>query len=486
MTCRIELIAEPRWDERAAISRALDALYDAKVGHPSGWEPRCTVVRDGDAVLDELWGTTYWGWLHVEMLFVPETLRGRGLGGQLLVLAEQEAIRRECQAAWLEVHRSGRRRPRPSRSSRTGPLLTRMPSVPFKPTPAGKTGRSRVNCLDGCSRQPNVGRDRAMTRAITRRATLGAACALAAGSACAQPSDWPRGTVTLIVPFPPGGSTDTVVRILAQKLSADLGRSFIVENRSGAVGTIGFASVARAKPDGYTLAVVPGGTFAMAPHLYKLPYDTESSFVGIGRIASMPMFLVVAQASPFRNVADIVAAARRPGNALNYGHGGIGSSIHLAGELFVKEAGLELQGVPYRGMAPAIQGVLAGETHMAMSPSSGLIPFLSATTLRALAVTTKERSALAPDVPTFAEQGYPGVEVIEEIAMFAPANTPQPVLQRLNQAIAAAFAAPEVKERLAALAVVPEVTRLEDWPAYFKAEHARWGEVIRSRNIKLE
>ena len=123
---------------------------------------------------------------------------------------------------------------------------------------------------------------------------------------------------------------------------------------------------------------------------------------------------------------------------------------------------------------------------MAMSPSSGLIPYLSANSLRALAVTTRERSSLAPDVPTFAEQGYPSVEVIEEIAMFAPAGTPQPVLQRLNQATAAAFAAPEVKERLAALAVVPEVTRPEDWPAYWKAEHARWGEVIRSRSIKLE
>jgi len=327
-----------------------------------------------------------------------------------------------------------------------------------------------------------------MINAITRRAVLGATsfALIGAGSARAQQSDWPKGTVTVVVPFPPGGSTDTVVRILAQKLSADLGQSFIVENRSGAVGTIGFASVARAKPDGYTLAVVPGGTFAMAPHLYKLPYETERSFAGVGRIASMPMFLVVAQASPFKTVADIVEAAKRPGSTLMYGHGGVGSSIHLAGELFVKEAGIELQGVPYRGMAPAIQGILSGETHMAMSPSSGLMSYLNANTLRALAVTTKERSALAPNVPTFAEQGYPGVDVIEEIAMFAPAGTPEPILRRLNEATSAAFAAPEVKERLAALAVVPDVTRPEDWPAYLKAELARWGEVIRSRNIKLE
>jgi len=327
-----------------------------------------------------------------------------------------------------------------------------------------------------------------MTFTITRRAVLGAAsfALIGAGSARSQQTDWPKGPVTLVVPFPPGGSTDTVVRILAQKLSSDLGQPFVVENRSGAVGTIGFGAVARAKPDGYTLAVVPGGTFAMAPHLYQLPYDPVRSFAGVGRIASMPMFLIVAQSSPFKTLADIMEAAKRLDSKLTYAHGGVGSSIHLAAELFLKEAGIELQGVPYRGMAPAIQGLLGGETHMAMAPSSGLMSYLNAGSLRALAVSTKERSSLAPNVPTFAEQGFPGVEVIEEIALFAPAKTPEPILQRLNQVTAAAFAAPDVKERLASLAVVPEVSRLEDWPAYFEAEYARWGEVIRSRNIKLE
>ena len=193
-----------------------------------------------------------------------------------------------------------------------------------------------------------------MTRAITRRAVLGAASftLAGAGSTRAQPSDWPKGPVTMVVPFPPGGSTDTVVRILAQRLSADLGQSFIVENRSGAVGTIGFASVARAKPDGYTLAVVPGGTFAMAPHLYKLPYDTETSFAGVGRIAFMPMFLVVAASSPFRSVADIVEAAKRPGSALTYGHGGVGSSIHLAGSCSSRKSGSSFRACPTAAWRP--------------------------------------------------------------------------------------------------------------------------------------
>jgi tripartite-type tricarboxylate transporter receptor subunit TctC len=269
-------------------------------------------------------------------------------------------------------------------------------------------------------------------------------------------------------------------------LASDLGQAFVIDNRTGAVGTIGFAFVARAEPDGYTFAAVPGSTFAMAPHLYKLPYDTTRDFTGVGLIASMPMFLVVAESSPFKTLADLLEAAKRPDSNLAYAHGGVGSSIHLAAELFLQTAGVDLLGVSYRGMAPAIQGMLTGDTHMAIAPSSGLMGFIKAGNLRAIAVSTKERSSLAPDVPTLAEQGFPDYEVVEEIAIFAPAGTPQPIVQRLNQAAAAAFAAPEVQERLAALAVVPSVSPVEDWPAHFAAEYAKWGELIRTRNIKVE
>jgi tripartite-type tricarboxylate transporter receptor subunit TctC len=326
----------------------------------------------------------------------------------------------------------------------------------------------------------------------TRRATIGAlagAVALALieiGSAGAQQDDWPNRPVTLVVPFPPGGSTDTVVRILAEKLSAELGQTFLIDNRSGAVGTIGMASVARAEPDGYTFAAVPGSTFAMAPHLYKLPYDTARDFTGVGLIASMPMFLVVEQSSPYKTLGEFLEAAKRPDSKLAYAHGGVGSSIHLAAELFLQTAGVDLLGVSYRGMAPAIQGILTGDTQMAIAPSSGLMGFMKAGNLRAVAVSTKERSSLAPDVPTLAEQGFPGYEVVEEIALFAPAGTPQAIVQRLNQAAAAAFAAPEVQERLTALAVVPTVSPVEEWPAHFAAEYAKWGDLIRARNIKVE
>jgi tripartite-type tricarboxylate transporter receptor subunit TctC len=260
----------------------------------------------------------------------------------------------------------------------------------------------------------------------------------------------------------------------------------VVDNRSGATGTIGMALVARARPDGHTLALAPGSTFAMAPHLYKLPYDNESAFAGAGLVAGMPIFLTVPGASPARDLAGFLELAKRQGSNLTYGHAGAGSSMHLAAELFLQVARVELQAVSYRGAAPAVQGMLGGETQMTMMPASAVMSFLQSGDVRALAVTTKERSPLAPEVPTFAEQGFPGYEVVEELALFAPAGTPEPVLRRLNEATAAAFAAPEVREKLAVLAVSPAVGRLEDWPAHFAAENRKWREVIKARNITLE
>jgi tripartite-type tricarboxylate transporter receptor subunit TctC len=224
----------------------------------------------------------------------------------------------------------------------------------------------------------------------------------------------------------------------------------------------------------------------MAPHLYRLPYDNDRAFAGAGLIATMPMFLTVPGTSPVRTLAGFLETARRAGANITYGHAGAGSSMHLAAELFLQVAGIELQAVSYRGAAPAVQGMRGGETQMTMMPASAVMAFLQSGEVRALAVTTKGRSPLAPDMPTFAEQGFPDYEVVEELALFAPAGTPELVLGRLNEATAAAFAAPEVRERLAVLAVSPAVGRLEDWPAHFAAENRKWREVIRTRNITLE
>ena len=321
---------------------------------------------------------------------------------------------------------------------------------------------------------------------ITRRA-LGA---LAALPLLPRPSlsqeAWPSRPVTLVVPWAAGGSTDAVARILAQRLSQDTGRSFVVDNRTGANGTIGFNSVARARPDGTTLLVSTVSTYAMAPWLYQLPYDNERDLVGIGLLAAMPIIMVVHPSVPARSVAEFVEIARRPNSRLTYANSGTGSSTHLATELFLQEARLEITDVGYRGGAPAVQAVLANETPMVFQAASGILPHIQAGTLRALGVASRGRSPLAPDIPTFAEQGFPGVEVEEQIALQGPAGLPPEIQRRAHEVAKAAMEAPETRQRLAALAVVPTVGSPEDWPAYFRAENVKWRDMVRSRNIKVQ
>jgi len=320
---------------------------------------------------------------------------------------------------------------------------------------------------------------------ITRRGLGAASLAMAATPALAQ-LEWPSRAVTLVVPWAPGGSTDAVARILAQRLSQDTGRSFVVDNRTGANGTIGFQSVARARPDGDTFLVSTVSTYAMAPHLMQLPYDNERDFTGLGLLASMPIVMVVNAGFPARTLAEFVAMARVAGHRITYANSGTGSSTHLATELFLREASLEIPDIGYRGGGPAVQAVLANETPMVFQAASGVLPHVRAGTLRALGVASAQRSPLMPDVPSFAEQGFPGVLVTEHIALQAPAGLPEPIKRRMHALARAAMEAPETRERLAALAVVPTVGTPEEWPAYFAAENAKWREVIRARNIRLQ
>jgi tripartite-type tricarboxylate transporter receptor subunit TctC len=288
--------------------------------------------------------------------------------------------------------------------------------------------------------------------------------AASAGRAPAQgQGDYPSRPVTLVVPWAAGGSTDAVARILAARLSADVGRPFVVDNRTGANGTIGFASVARTRPDGYTVLVGTVSTYAVAPHLYQLPYDNARAFTGIGLIAAMPIILVVPKASPARTLAEFIELAKKPNSKMTYANSG--SSTHPATELFLQSAGIDMPDVGYRGGAPAVQGTLTGEAQMVMQAASGLIPLMQSGDLRALAISSRERSPIAPDVPTFREQGFPEYEVLERIALIAPAGTPDPIVRRLSTAARAAMKAPETRERLAALGVTPDVRPPEDWPA---------------------
>ena len=324
---------------------------------------------------------------------------------------------------------------------------------------------------------------------ITRRSLGGGLTGLglfAASGAAAQYGPWPSRPVTLLIPWGAGGSTDAFGRILAQHLQAILGQPFPVDNRVGANGTIGMAVAARAKPDGYTVVLSPNSTYAIAPLLYQTPYDAERAFVGVGLLASMPIFVMVNRDFPARTLAELVEQAKRPGARLTYANPGVGATTHLAIEWFLQLSGAPIEEVGYRGGAPAIQAVLQKEATVVAMPASAVLPYLQSGDLRALAVTTARRTPLAPEVPTFQELGYPDYEVVEHLAMLAPAGTPPEILRRLNAACRTALTAPEFRERFASLAVTPTVGTPEEWPAYLAAETAKWRELVKARNIRVQ
>lgn len=322
---------------------------------------------------------------------------------------------------------------------------------------------------------------------LSRRHLALAAASLAAPRlARAQEGEFPARAVNVVVPWAAGGPTDAFARLLCNRLSTDLGRAFVVDNRGGANGTIGMATAARARADGYTVIITPNSTYAVAPHLYQLNYDQQRDFVGVGLLASSPLFMLVPRNAPARTVADYVALAKSGGTRMNYANAGVGATSHLATEMLFQMARIEVTEVGYRGGGPAIQAVLANEAGMLFMPAAAVMPFMQSGDLRALAVTTRERTPLAPDVPTMEELGFKGFEVVEHVAMLAPAGTPEPILRRLNAASAAALRAPDLQPRLQAMAVTPEAQPFEAWPAYAGRESEKWRIFLRERNIRIQ
>ncbi|MCQ4159286.1 tripartite tricarboxylate transporter substrate binding protein [Roseomonas sp. GC11] len=324
---------------------------------------------------------------------------------------------------------------------------------------------------------------------LTRR-SLGplalASASLALPRATRAQEEWSARTVTAVVPWPAGGPTDAFARLLCNRLSGDLGRNFVVENRGGANGTIGMTSAARARPDGATVIIAPNSTYAVAPHLYPVNYDAERAFVGVGLLVSSPLFMLVPRNSPVTSVADYVALAKKDNKGLNYANAGVGATSHLATEMFMQMAGISVTEVGYRGGGPAVQAVLAGEAGMFFMPAAAVMAYIQSGEFRALAATTRARSPLAPEVPTFQELGFPGFEVVEHVAMLAPAGTPEPILRRLNAACAAALRAPEMQPRLQSMAVTVEAQPIEAWPAYARAESDKWRVFLKERNIRIQ
>jgi tripartite-type tricarboxylate transporter receptor subunit TctC len=318
---------------------------------------------------------------------------------------------------------------------------------------------------------------------------LGFFGAAASRPAWAQSADSYPGNrpVTLVVAWAPGGSTDFVARVVAQQLSKELNGNVVVDNRPGASGTVGHASVARARPDGYTLLLGVNSTYAMARHLFpQRGYDDDKAFASAGRLAVSPIFLCVNPKLGANDIKTLVAKAKAQPGKLSYGSSGAGSSAHLATELFLRAAGIDVQNVTYRGGAPAVQALITGEVEMAFVDAPTALPLMADKKIIPLGVSTAERNPQAPEVPTIAESGFPGYEATSDFALLAPAGTPAPVLRKLAAATAATMKNPEVLERLRQNSIFPTVGTPEEWPAYFTAESAKWGDVIKTRGITLE
>ena len=298
---------------------------------------------------------------------------------------------------------------------------------------------------------------------------------------------YPDHPVRIIVPFPPGGPADVLARIMADKLGPALGKPFVVENKAGAGGNIGMEQGARAAADGYTLTLAPVGNLTVAPALYaKLPYDPVKDFAPISVLASVPNVLIVHPSVPAKTVAELVALAKAKPGSLNYASPGNGSIPHLAAELFKRMAGVDIVHIPFNGVAPASNAILAGEVQIFFAQSSAALPQWRAGKVVALGVATPNRIAAAPDLPTIAEQGFPGFDATSWYALVAPAGTPLAVIDRLHAEIVRALAEPDVRERIAGLGAEPVGNSPAEFAAMQRAEAARWTRVAKEANIHAD
>jgi tripartite-type tricarboxylate transporter receptor subunit TctC len=322
------------------------------------------------------------------------------------------------------------------------------------------------------------------TRLRTRRELLLAAGALcASGLATAQ--SWPARPIRLVVPFTPGGSSDLLGRAIGQKLSESLGQPVVIDNVPGAGGSLGADRVAKAAPDGHTLLMGHIGTHAVNPLIVpNLSYDPVKHFAPVAWVANVPNVLVVHPSVPARNLKELVALARaRPGQ-LNYGTGGNGSAAHLATEYLKLRTQTFIVHVPYRGAAPAITDLVAGQTQLIFTGAPALTPFVKSGQLRALAVSSSKRLEALPDVPTVAESGYPGFEADQWYGVLAPAGTPPDIVRKLNSHINQALATPELRQRLQSEGAVAMPATPEAFGSLIARELDRWRPVVKAGNIR--
>src|SRR5215469_5239033 len=298
---------------------------------------------------------------------------------------------------------------------------------------------------------------------------------------------FPNRPIRLVVPYPPGGGTDIVGRILGEKLGASLGQPIVVDNRGGAGGVLGTEIVVKAAPDGYTLLLVPT-SHVINPSIYaKLPYDTIKDFAPITMVASAPILMAVNPRVPAETVHDFVDAAKAdPKGIANFGSAGVGTVFHLTGQMFDELSGLTLQHVPYRGGGPTVTALLAGEVPLAFETMLSLQPHVRAGALRALAITSAQRSPTMPEIPTTAEAGFPQLVADNSYALFAPAGTPAPILAQLHDATVPALALPDLRDRLREQGAEVVGGSSAELGAYVAAEIPKWAALARQAGVKPE
>ena len=317
---------------------------------------------------------------------------------------------------------------------------------------------------------------------------LVAVASLITASLAAQAQSWPERPVRLVVPFPVGGATELVARVIAQRVSRDIGRQVIVDNKAGAGGTIGSVEVAKAAADGYTLLLTTSSTHAISPHLMpRLPYDAVKDFTPIAHLADAASVLLVTPSLPVKTMAELIDYAKKRPGQLNYASSGNGTIVHLTTEAFKAQAGIFATHVPYKGTALAIPDVIAGSVHVLIDAIPSGMPHVKNARLRALAVTGNKRSALAPELPTMAEAGLVGFSSVTWFGLYAPRGMKPELVARVHDAFDKAAHAPDVVDNLAKLGVEPALSRtLDQFASMVSADSQRWAGIIRERKITLE
>lgn len=326
-----------------------------------------------------------------------------------------------------------------------------------------------------------------MTAVIHRRRLALLPAGLLAAPALAQEAPWPNRPVRLVVAFPPGGLTDTFGRMMAERLQAELRQTVVVENRGGAGGTTGTQMAVRSPPDGYTLAVAAPSTHVTAPILFPTPgYDGVSDVAAVGAFATIASIAVVHPSVPANSIAELVALAKARPGTMNFGSAGAGGSVHLAGELFKMRAGVDIVHVPYRGGALMLADLLAGRVQIAFDNLPQILPHVRSGAVRALAVTSRERSRFAPELPTMIEAGVPDYDVTAWFGLTAPQGTPPAIVERLNAILRGMVADPAVLARLEGLGAQPLSMTAGEFGEFLRAERTRYAEIIRISGARVD